>query len=64
MTKPSPHDEFSAQLAWEEYKLLQNKLDKLGDFRFRVKGWSHVPTEAEQIVTAVVSPLSAPTISN
>jgi hypothetical protein len=33
-------DEFSAKLAWEEYKLLQDKLDKLGDFRFRVKSWT------------------------
>ena len=25
--------------AWDEYKLLQDKLDKIGDFRFRVKTW-------------------------
>jgi hypothetical protein len=26
-------------LYWEEYKLLQDKVDKLGSFRFQVKGW-------------------------
>lgn len=25
---------------WDEFKLLQDKFDKLGDFRFRVKTWS------------------------
>ena len=25
---------------WEEYKLLQEKLDKIGDFRFRIKSWA------------------------
>lgn len=24
---------------WDEYKILQEKLDKIGDFRFRVKAW-------------------------
>jgi hypothetical protein len=24
---------------WDEYKLLQEKLDRIGDFRFRVKTW-------------------------
>lgn len=24
---------------WDEYKLLQEKLDRVGDFRFRVKAW-------------------------
>jgi hypothetical protein len=24
---------------WEEYKLLQDKIDKIGAFRFQVKGW-------------------------
>jgi len=25
---------------WDEYRILQEKIDKIGDFRFRVKGWS------------------------
>jgi len=25
---------------WDEYKLLQDKLDRIGDFRFRVRGWA------------------------
>jgi hypothetical protein len=25
---------------WEEYKLLQEKIDKIGDFRFRIKSWA------------------------
>jgi len=25
---------------WEEYKILQGKLDKIGDFRFRIKSWT------------------------
>ncbi|WNM58752.1 hypothetical protein [Candidatus Nitrospira allomarina] len=25
---------------WEEYKILQDKLDKIGDFRFKVRGWT------------------------
>lgn len=33
-------NELVMKLAWDEYKLLQDKLDKLGDFRFRVKGWA------------------------
>jgi len=24
---------------WEEYKLLQDKVDRIGDFHFRIKGW-------------------------
>jgi hypothetical protein len=27
-------------LRWDEYKLLQDKLDKIGDFKFRVKTWA------------------------
>jgi hypothetical protein len=26
-------------LRWDEYKLLQDKLDRIGDFKFRVKTW-------------------------
>lgn len=40
MTEPNALDELATKLAWEEYKLLQDKLDKLGDFRFRVKTWA------------------------
>jgi hypothetical protein len=24
---------------WQEYKILQNKIDRIADFRFRIKGW-------------------------
>lgn len=27
-------------IEWEEYKVLQDKIDSIGDFRFRVKGWT------------------------
>lgn len=30
----------STDLEWEEYKLLQNKIDNVGSFRFQVKGWA------------------------
>jgi hypothetical protein len=43
----SPDDDDEAHAAlnlkalrWEEYKLLQAKLDRLAEFRFRVKSWS------------------------
>lgn len=26
-------------LSWDEYRLLQDKIDRIGDFHFRVKGW-------------------------
>jgi hypothetical protein len=26
--------------SWDEYKLIQEKLDRIGDFRFRVRGWA------------------------
>jgi hypothetical protein len=32
-------EELPADLAWDEYKLLQDKIDRIGDFRFRVKQW-------------------------
>lgn len=25
--------------AWQEYKVLQDKVDRIADFRFRIKGW-------------------------
>ena len=25
---------------WDEYKLIQEKIDKIGEFQFKVKGWS------------------------
>jgi hypothetical protein len=40
MAEPGPLDELATKFAWDEYKLLQDKLDKLGDFRFRVKTWA------------------------
>jgi hypothetical protein len=40
LTELEYQNELVMKLAWDEYKLLQDKLDKLGDFRFRVKGWA------------------------
>lgn len=42
-------DDFKARLA-DEYKILQDKIDKIGGFRFTIKGWS---------VTAVLAALAA-----
>ena len=30
---------YSREYLWDEYKVLQEKLDKIGDYRFRVKTW-------------------------
>jgi len=27
------------QIRWEEYKMIQDKIDKIGAFRFRLRGW-------------------------
>jgi hypothetical protein len=37
------------KLYWDEYKLLQDKIDKIGTFKFQVKGWS-----ATLILAAIV----------
>ena len=42
-------DEFKKRLT-DEYKILQDKIDKIGAFRFTIKGWS---------VTAVVAASAA-----
>ncbi len=34
-----PDDKTNFTGLWEEYKLLQDKVDKIGAFRFQVKGW-------------------------
>ncbi len=44
-TVPAPSDGFDKRLT-EEYKILQDKVDKIGAFRFTIKGWS---------VTAVIA---------
>lgn len=28
------------KLCWDEYKVLQDKIDKIGTFKFQIKGWS------------------------
>ena len=26
-------------ISWEEFKVIQDKIDRISDFRFRVRGW-------------------------
>lgn len=35
--KPAPNH---PNQLWDEYKLLQDKIDKIGEYQFKVKGWS------------------------
>ena len=42
-------EDFKSRL-WDEYKLLQDKIDKIGAFRFTIKGWS---------ITAVIAASAA-----
>lgn len=51
--RPFDEGEFRRRLS-EEYKTLQDKMDKIGGFRFTVKGWS---------VTAVIAASAASTAS-
>lgn len=46
---PYDPDEFKARLS-DEYKILQDKIDKIGAFRFTIKGWS---------ITAVIAAAAA-----
>jgi hypothetical protein len=39
MTMGDSKNETDYSFLWEEYKLLQDKVDKIGGFRFQVKGW-------------------------
>lgn len=39
------------KLCWDEYKLLQDKIDRIGTFKFQVKGWS---------ATLVLAPARSP----
>lgn len=36
MSKPGRNEEF----AWNEYALLQSKIDRIGEFKFRIRGWA------------------------
>lgn len=47
--RPFKEDKFRRRLT-DEYKLLQDKIDKIGGFRFTIKGWS---------VTAVIAASAA-----
>lgn len=51
---PFNADEFKKRLT-DEYRILQEKIDKIGGFRFTIKGWS---------VTAVIAASAAATRSN
>jgi hypothetical protein len=51
--RPFDEPEFRRRLA-DEYKILQDKMDKIGGFRFTIKGWS---------VTAVIAASAAGTAS-
>lgn len=33
-------DEQTARLLWDEFKLIQDKIDRIGDFHFRVRTWA------------------------
>ena len=41
---------------WEEYKILQDKLDKIGEFRFKMKGWT-ITLFSGFVLGSFVSPL-------
>jgi hypothetical protein len=32
-------DDRAFQIRWEEYKVIQDKIDRIGDFRFRLRSW-------------------------
>lgn len=38
--RPYAISENRQKLLWDEYKVLQDKMDRVGDFRFRVKQWA------------------------
>src|SRR4051794_32075998 len=38
--KPDPIPQSGSNLLWEEYKLIQGKIDKAGEFQYKVKSWS------------------------
>ena len=40
----------------EEYKILQDKIDKIGDFRFKIKGWT-ITLFTGFILGTIASPL-------
>jgi hypothetical protein len=41
--------------AWDEYALLQNKLDRIGDFRFKVRGWTIALVSALFLASSVTA---------
>ena len=47
----------------DEYKILQDKIDKIGGFRFTIKGWSVTAVvAATAAASATKSPLAAGTV--
>lgn len=47
--------------AWNEYSLLQDKIDKIGEFRFKVQGWA-VTLVVALLVSGLASGLPGPCI--
>ena len=60
ITSPQSYDEedFKKRLA-DEYKLLQDKIDKIGGFRFTIKGWSVTAVVAASAAGSATKNLSA-----
>ena len=38
--QPTTTPSLQMTVAWDEYKILQDKIDRIGDFKFKIKGWS------------------------
>jgi hypothetical protein len=36
---PVSREDRAFQIRWEEYKVIQDKIDRIGDFRFRLRSW-------------------------
>ena len=51
--KDPPDPPYGVKLLWEEFKLTQDKIDRIGDFHFRVRTWAI--TLATGLVVAGVS---------
>lgn len=60
-TAVTPHDDgqLVERLA-EEYKILQDKIDKIGAFRFTIKGWSITVIIAALFAGSATDSISAP----
>jgi hypothetical protein len=46
-----PPDAREADSTWEEYRLLQGKIDKIGEFHFHIRGWTVTLTTAILLAT-------------